>query len=171
MGRVATFVILAALAVPSIARAEVFKLYGELHGGGMYGQGIAGEQQAESFFQKSRGAGYGAQIGGQFLIFDGHVHHHQYVNGDGLKTWTQFTAGVNFGSATLRDVTCSQDGTQQTAVIDTTNELGSTLAAASVDVPLNHPHCAKFCVLGGASCSAAPKEPAESRSSAAFAGD
>jgi predicted phosphodiesterase len=50
-------------------------------------------------------------------------------------------------------------------------ELGSTLAAASVDVPLNHPHCAKFCVLGGASCSAAAKEPAESRSSAAFAGD
>jgi uncharacterized Fe-S cluster-containing radical SAM superfamily protein len=34
-------------------------------------------------------------------------------------------------------------------------ELGSTLAAASCDVKLNHPHCAKFCVLGGASCSAA----------------
>ena len=33
-------------------------------------------------------------------------------------------------------------------------ELGSTLAEADVDVPLNHPHCAKFCVLGGGSCSA-----------------
>jgi uncharacterized Fe-S cluster-containing radical SAM superfamily protein/predicted phosphodiesterase len=33
-------------------------------------------------------------------------------------------------------------------------ELGSTLADASRDVMLNHPHCAKFCVLGGASCSA-----------------
>ena len=33
-------------------------------------------------------------------------------------------------------------------------ELGHTLAEATVDdVPLNHPHCAKFCVLGGASCS------------------
>lgn len=33
-------------------------------------------------------------------------------------------------------------------------ELGATLAEAERDVSLNHPHCAKFCVLGGASCSA-----------------
>lgn len=33
-------------------------------------------------------------------------------------------------------------------------ELGETLADAEVDVKLNHRHCAKFCVLGGASCSA-----------------
>ena len=33
-------------------------------------------------------------------------------------------------------------------------ELGSTLKEAERDVHLNHPHCAKFCVLGGASCSA-----------------
>jgi hypothetical protein len=33
-------------------------------------------------------------------------------------------------------------------------ELGETLAEAESDVALNHPHCAKFCVLGGASCSA-----------------
>ena len=33
-------------------------------------------------------------------------------------------------------------------------ELGETLAEAEKDVFLNHPHCAKFCVLGGASCSA-----------------
>jgi hypothetical protein len=33
-------------------------------------------------------------------------------------------------------------------------ELGETLEAAERDVKLNHPHCAKFCVLGGASCSA-----------------
>lgn len=32
-------------------------------------------------------------------------------------------------------------------------EMGSTLAEAEADVHLNHPHCAKFCVLGGASCS------------------
>ncbi|PWE34218.1 radical SAM protein [Maritimibacter sp. 55A14] len=32
-------------------------------------------------------------------------------------------------------------------------ELGETLAEAERDVHLNHPHCAKFCVLGGASCS------------------
>ncbi|KZX98274.1 MULTISPECIES: radical SAM protein [unclassified Sulfitobacter] len=33
-------------------------------------------------------------------------------------------------------------------------ELGTTLAEAERPVALNHPHCAKFCVLGGASCSA-----------------
>jgi uncharacterized Fe-S cluster-containing radical SAM superfamily protein len=32
-------------------------------------------------------------------------------------------------------------------------ELGATLAEASRAVALNHPHCAKFCVLGGAACS------------------
>jgi uncharacterized Fe-S cluster-containing radical SAM superfamily protein len=37
---------------------------------------------------------------------------------------------------------------------DTGFDLGATLAEASRPVPLNHPHCARFCVLGGASCSA-----------------
>ncbi len=32
-------------------------------------------------------------------------------------------------------------------------ELGRTLQEAEAPVKLNHPHCAKFCVLGGASCS------------------
>jgi hypothetical protein len=31
-------------------------------------------------------------------------------------------------------------------------DLGPTLKAASGAVPLNHPHCARFCVLGGAAC-------------------
>ena len=33
-------------------------------------------------------------------------------------------------------------------------DLGATLAEAARPVHLNHPHCARFCVLGGASCSA-----------------
>jgi len=32
-------------------------------------------------------------------------------------------------------------------------ELGRTLVEASAAVPLNHPYCASFCVLGGAACS------------------
>ncbi|MDB5373574.1 MAG: radical domain protein [Belnapia sp.] len=32
-------------------------------------------------------------------------------------------------------------------------ELGGTLAEAARPVALNHPHCARFCVLGGAACS------------------
>ena len=33
-------------------------------------------------------------------------------------------------------------------------EMGATLEEANRPVALNHPHCATFCVLGGASCSA-----------------
>ena len=33
-------------------------------------------------------------------------------------------------------------------------EMGRTLSEASAEVSLNHPFCAQFCVLGGASCSA-----------------
>ncbi|MGH1413117.1 MAG: radical SAM protein [Pelagimonas sp.] len=33
-------------------------------------------------------------------------------------------------------------------------EMGETLEEAEKSVPLNHAHCSKFCVLGGASCSA-----------------
>ena len=31
-------------------------------------------------------------------------------------------------------------------------DLGPSLVEAATDVALNHPHCARFCVLGGASC-------------------
>ena len=34
-----------------------------------------------------------------------------------------------------------------------TRLMGRTLAEAAVPVALNHPHCASFCVLGGAACS------------------
>lgn len=36
---------------------------------------------------------------------------------------------------------------------ETEFDLGATLAEAARDVPLNHPHCARFCVLGGGACS------------------
>lgn len=38
---------------------------------------------------------------------------------------------------------------------DTSFELGHTLESADGEVKLNHPHCARFCVLGGGSCSVA----------------
>jgi len=37
---------------------------------------------------------------------------------------------------------------------DSAFELGHDLAGSTKTVKLNHPHCARFCVLGGASCSA-----------------
>jgi uncharacterized Fe-S cluster-containing radical SAM superfamily protein len=40
-------------------------------------------------------------------------------------------------------------------------DLGNTLADALAPIKLNHPHCAKFCVLGGASCSDPARELVE----------
>lgn len=43
---------------------------------------------------------------------------------------------------------------------DRSFEMGSTLAEASAEVSLNHPNCARFCVLGGASCAPAARDAA-----------
>ena len=40
---------------------------------------------------------------------------------------------------------------------DTAFDLGNTLKDADKTIKLNHPHCAKFCVLGGGSCSVSCK--------------
>ena len=37
-------------------------------------------------------------------------------------------------------------------------EMGQSLTEAGGSVPLNHPHCARFCVLGGGACSAIAAE-------------
>ena len=39
-------------------------------------------------------------------------------------------------------------------------EMGATIAEAARPVSLNHPHCSRFCVLGGASCAPKPVGPA-----------
>lgn len=96
MGRFVALLVVASTAMAAPASADVFKLYAEGQGGGMYGHGLAGDQQDDAFFAKSRGAGYGALVGGQFLIFDGHIKHNQYIKSGELTTWTQFNAGVNF---------------------------------------------------------------------------
>jgi hypothetical protein len=36
---------------------------------------------------------------------------------------------------------------------DSAFDMGPDLASSIGAVPLNHPHCARFCVLGGGSCS------------------
>lgn len=98
MARLASLLVVAALATP--ASADTFKLFGEAHGGGMYGQGTAGAQKDSAFFAKARGGAYGALVGAEFLMFDGLIEHTQFVNGDGLRTWTQFGVGLHFTSDT-----------------------------------------------------------------------
>lgn len=93
------FVLVATVALaslPAIASADVLKLYGELHGGGMYGQGISGASQDAAFFAQSKGGAYGGLVGGQFLILDAHIKHHQFPHDGTISTWTQFNLGLNF---------------------------------------------------------------------------
>jgi hypothetical protein len=93
MLRLASLLVVA-LATP--AAADTFKLYGEVHGGGAYGKGTSGDQKDSAFFQNARGGAYGALIGAEFLFLDGMIEHTQFVNGDGLTTWTQFGIGLHF---------------------------------------------------------------------------
>ncbi len=81
--------------VPALASADTFKLFGELHGGGMYGTGLAGDQKDSAFFQNSPHGVYGAEIGAELLFFDAWIQHHQYTNGSRLTTWTQFGLGIH----------------------------------------------------------------------------
>ncbi|HUJ57060.1 MAG TPA: hypothetical protein VLX92_01140 [Kofleriaceae bacterium] len=84
-----------AVIVPSLASADTLKLFAELHGGGMYGTGTSGDQKDSAFFAASPRASYGALVGGEFLIFDAWIQHHQYTDGDHLSTWTQFGLGIH----------------------------------------------------------------------------
>lgn len=51
------------------------------------------------------------------------------------------------GAATTRVAACTL------LPYDPQFDMGQSLREASASVKLNHPHCARFCVLGGASCS------------------
>lgn len=85
-------------APPVAARADVFKLFAEVEGGGVFGKRLAGDAaNAEAgFFEKAPHGAYGAAIGAQFLVFDAVIQHHQFTNGSRLATWTQFGGGMRF---------------------------------------------------------------------------
>jgi hypothetical protein len=96
MGRFARLVLVAlSLSVPVTASADVFKVFGEAHGGGMYGKGTAGDLKDSAFFNQASGPAYGALVGAEFLFLDAWIEHHQYIH-DGIKTWTQFGLGLHF---------------------------------------------------------------------------
>lgn len=100
MARLSLLVVAALAFAPAAASADVFRLYGEARVGGMFGDGLAGDQQDAAFFKRSRGLGYGGVIGGRFLVFDGNLKHTQYRHSGALTTWTQLNAGVAFAADT-----------------------------------------------------------------------
>ena len=98
----ATVLTLAALAAaPAPARADVAVLMGNVHGGGMFGKGTGGDQKDEAFFANAPNGAYGLTVTGRFLFLAAEITHRQYsfVGGEdenSLRTWTQFSAGVDF---------------------------------------------------------------------------
>jgi len=95
MARLSLLVVAALAMAPKAASADVFRLYGEARGGGMFGRGLSGDQKDEAFHKEGTGPAYGFAVGGRFLVLDGNITHMQYTN-DGLSTWTQFNAGLGF---------------------------------------------------------------------------
>ena len=85
-------------ASPVAARADVFKLFAEAEGGGVFGKRLAGDSanSEAGFFEKAPRGAYGAAIGAQFLVFDAVIQHHQLANGSRIATWTQFGGGMRF---------------------------------------------------------------------------
>jgi hypothetical protein len=92
-----------AVLVVSVGRvdADVLGLYGNIHGGGMVGEGTGGDQKGEDFFKNAPNGAYGAQVTGRFLFLAAEITHRQYAFTGGetensLRTWTQFSVGVDF---------------------------------------------------------------------------
>lgn len=112
--------LVALTAAGSTAEAGVFKLFGEVHGGGMFGRGTGGDlvnnntmMFDEAFFENAGPLAYGLQVGAQFLFLEGHISHTQYrsfsddAQKPDLATWTAFCAGMRFeipiGTRTAED--------------------------------------------------------------------
>lgn len=85
-----------ACGLPARADADIFKLFGELHGGAVGGKGLSGDavDQEKDFFAHAPHPMYGVRVGARLLIFDGVIQHHQFRNGNRLATWTQFGVGL-----------------------------------------------------------------------------
>lgn len=100
---------LATILGASSAHAGVFKLFGEVHGGGMIGKGTGGDlvnnstqMFDEAFFENAGPLAYGVSLGAQFLFVEGHITHLQFkgfsddTQKPALATWTSFHAGMRF---------------------------------------------------------------------------
>ena len=90
------------LGIRGEASADVLKLFGEIHGGGMHGSGVAGDLKDSSFFGQAGGPAYGLLVGGKVLFVNAWIQHHQYPGSNGLRTWTQFGLGTS-GSIDIGD--------------------------------------------------------------------
>jgi hypothetical protein len=111
----------AVVVVPAAASADVVSLRAEVHGGGGFGKGMSGDAKDAAFFEDAPHGVYGALVGVEFFFIDVWLQHHQYVNGDRIATWTQFSTGLDmqipFGDEGQPDVSGKRPGAQNYAEI------------------------------------------------------
>jgi hypothetical protein len=118
------------------AHADVLKIFGEVHGGGMGGKGLSGDQKDEAFHANAPNFLYDAKIAARFLILEAAIQHHQYRGGGELATWTSFGAGLGFG-IDLGDA--AQKKAHKSAFIEIGALLGGGLGTGrQVDPPLSN---------------------------------
>ena len=89
--------VLAIVLTASVAHADVLRVFGEIHGGGMGGKGTSGDVKEDAFFANAPNGMYGVKVAARFLIIDTQIQHHQYRGGGELATWTQFSVGLGIG--------------------------------------------------------------------------
>jgi hypothetical protein len=104
MLRALSLLAVVAVATPTPASADVFKLFGEVHGGGNFGTGTGGEPAVKdaAFFAKAPHLSYGALVGAEVLLVDALIEHDQFTDGSRIATWTQFGLGLH-GTMDLGD--------------------------------------------------------------------
>ena len=127
----------------------------------MWGEGLAAERAGYARLFAKHGITIDAQDSAQLVLFP------EMDPGADVPEITEACWGILGKSPD--DVMCASSrmvvkrkGSARPVVVactlipyDEQFELGPTLRDAGRPVPLNHPNCAKFCVLGGASCSPA----------------
>ncbi len=137
--------------------ADVLSLHASVFGGGSTGKGISGQAlestdptmpgtiAERAFHRGAQGGAYGAQVGVEFMFFDGWVEHTQLRGSDGLLgTWTQFMAGLdlNLDLGERPRVATEEGGTKFTGHAPAYIELGLAIGfgvgtGQQVDPPLD----------------------------------
>jgi hypothetical protein len=99
MTRFAYALVMAAIAAPTTsAEAGVFELDAQIQTGLMGGTGFSGDRKDEAFAKRTRGFGYGALVGVEFLFIDSWIEHNQYYDDGVHGTWTQFMLGLDINA-------------------------------------------------------------------------
>lgn len=130
-----------------------------LAGRSIFGDSDANSREGYAALFKAEGFGIDAQNPGMTVLFP-EMDERVEVPEITTACWDILNKSPNDVMCATSRMVVKRKGAEKPAVLACTLlpyspefEMGETLQDAEADVKLNHRHCAKFCVLGGASCS------------------